>query len=96
MISGLRRHAEGLYPDVAAGAVLGRSRELPSGGRVATVRRDPATSAHTSIGPAACDAFERTFGRSSPARWPSHCVADGLNQIEVLLDKGCRGSTPAA
>jgi hypothetical protein len=49
------------------------------------VRLDPAASARTSIGPAAYHEYERVFGDRITARWPSHGVADGLDQIELML-----------
>jgi hypothetical protein len=57
-------------------------------GRADTVRLDPASGARTGIGPAAYGEFERVFGPRSTARWPGHRVTDGLDQLEVLLDKG--------
>jgi hypothetical protein len=81
-------HGEGLYSEAAAKAILARCWELPSGSRLDTVRLDPASAARTGIGPAAYGEFERVFGRSALAHWPQHRVADGLDQIEVLLDKG--------
>jgi len=49
------------------------------------VRLDPAASARTSIGPAAYNEYARVFGDRITARWPSHGVADGLGQIEIML-----------
>ena len=49
------------------------------------IRLDPAASARTSIGPAAYGEYERIFGSSRTARWPSHGVVDGLDQIELTL-----------
>ena len=59
---------------------------MPCGGRIDTVRLDPAATARTGIGVAAYGEFERVFGSRITARWPMHRVADGLDQIEVLLD----------
>ena len=81
-------HAEGLYSEAAAKAVWTRGVKLPSQGRLDTVRLDPASSARTGIGPAAYGEFERVFGQRATARWPSHRVIDGLDQLEVLLDRG--------
>ena len=64
-----------------------RGWDLPHGSRLDTVRSDPAASARTGIGPTAYGEFERVFGRAT-ARWPSHRVTDGLDQFEVLLDRG--------
>jgi Terminase large subunit, T4likevirus-type, N-terminal len=80
-------HAEGLYSEAAAKAIWRRGQGLCMG-RADTVRLDPASSARTGIGPAAYGEFERVFGRQSLARWPDHRVTDGLDQLEVLLDKG--------
>jgi len=82
-------HAEGLYSEAAAQAILSRGQELPCRGRCDTVRLDPASSARTGIGPTAYAEFERVFGPRSLARWPTHRVLDGLDQLEVLLDRGC-------
>jgi phage terminase large subunit-like protein len=82
-------HREGLFSEAAAKAVWARSGELPSLGRLDTVRLDPASTARTGIGPAAYGEFERVFGRSVLGRWPVHRVTDGLDQLETLLDSGC-------
>jgi phage terminase large subunit-like protein len=81
-------HGQGLYSEAAARAVLARGRELPCRGEWATVRLDPAADARTGIGPAAYGEFERVFGPRATARWPRHRVTDGLDQLEVLLDRG--------
>jgi Terminase large subunit, T4likevirus-type, N-terminal len=49
------------------------------------VRMDPAATAKTSIGPAAFNEYARVFGERITARWPTHGVADGLDQIELML-----------
>ena len=83
-------HVEGLYSEAAARAILAYGQTLPGcGGRPDVVRLDPAASARTGIGPTAYAEFERVFGSSLLARWPSHRVLDGLDQLEVLLDQGC-------
>ena len=82
-------HAEGLYSEAAARAIVAHGATLPGcGGRPDVVRLDPAASARTGIGPTAYSEFERVFGPML-SRWPSHRVADGLDQLEVLLDQGC-------
>jgi phage terminase large subunit-like protein len=81
-------HGEGLYSEAAARAIRARSAELPHRGEDSTVRLDPAASARTGIGPAAYGEFERVFGARTTAHWPQHRVADGLDQLELLLDKG--------
>lgn len=80
-------HAEGLYSEAAARAVLARGEALPCRGRLDTVRLDPASSARTGIGPTAYAEFERVFGPRALSRWPAHRVLDGLDQLEVLLDR---------
>jgi hypothetical protein len=81
-------HAEGLYSEAAAKAIEATGRGLPCQGQSDTVRLDPASSARTGIGPTALGEFERVFGPRVLARWPGHRVADGLDQLEVLLDRG--------
>jgi Terminase large subunit, T4likevirus-type, N-terminal len=81
-------HAEGLYSEAAARAIRARGFELPGGDQPATVRLDPASSARTGIGPTAYGEFQRVFGSRVLARWPAHRVTDGLDQLEVLLDRG--------
>ena len=49
------------------------------------VRLDPAASARSSLGPAAYNEYARVFGERFTARWPDHLVADGLDQIELML-----------
>jgi Terminase large subunit, T4likevirus-type, N-terminal len=83
-------HVEGVYSEAAARAIVAHGQTLPGcGGRPDLVRLDPAASARTGIGPTAYSEFERVFGSSILARWPSHRVLDGLDQLEVLLDQGC-------
>ena len=82
-------HAEGLYSEAAARRILARGQELPGRGRYDTVRLDPASSARTGIGPTAYAEFERVFGPQVLRRWPGHRVLDGLDQLEVLLDRQC-------
>ena len=52
------------------------------------VRVDPASSARSSLGPAAYSEYERVFGPRLLARWPQHLVLDGLDTLELLLDGG--------
>jgi hypothetical protein len=56
------------------------------------VRLDPASSAKTSIGPAAFNEYAHVFGERITERWPSHGVVDGLDQIELML--GGSGDEP--
>jgi hypothetical protein len=81
-------HAEGLYSEAAARAIWSHGRELPCLGRAETVRLDPAANARTGIGPTAYGEYERVFDPRTMARWPGHRVTDGLDQLEVLLDRG--------
>jgi hypothetical protein len=81
-------HAEGLYSEEAARAIRARGAELPCRGRADTVRLDPASTARTGIGPTAYAEFERVFDPRSLAPWPNHRACDGLDRIEVLLDRG--------
>ena len=82
-------HCEGSFSEAAARAILRRGRELAGGaGTPDLVRLDPASTARTGVGPAAYGEFARVFGESIVGRWPSHRVADGLDQLEVLLDRG--------
>ena len=81
-------HGEGLYSEASAQAIRSQAEELPCRGRLDTVRLDPASSARTGIGPAAYGEFERVFGARVLSRWPVHRVADGLDQLEVMLDRG--------
>jgi phage terminase large subunit-like protein len=83
-------HGEGFYSEAAAKAIRAHGDTLPgAGGFPDTVRLDPASSARSGLGPAAYGEFERVFGASVLGRWPQHRVADGLDQVEVLLDTGC-------
>ena len=82
-------HAEGLYSEAAARRIWARGQELPCRGRFDSVRLDPASAARTGIGPTAYAEFERVFGPRALGRWPTHRVLDGLDQLEVLLDRQC-------
>ena len=80
-------HAEGMYSEAAARAILEHGRDLPSGGRLDTVRLDPASTARSGVGPAAYAEFERVFGPRTLSRWPPHRVVEGLDLLDLLLDK---------
>jgi hypothetical protein len=80
--------AKGLNTEQNAAAIRQRSQELPCAGRLDVVRIDPAATARTGIGPAAYGEYERVFGSRVLARAPYHLVVDGLDQMEVLLDRG--------
>jgi hypothetical protein len=80
-------HAEGLYSEAAAKAIWQHGQELPSRGVLDTVRLDPAANARTGIGPTAAAEFRKVFGERSTDHWPAHRVADGLDQVALLLDK---------
>jgi len=82
-------HSEGRFSEANARAIQARSDELPSRGRLDTVRLDPAASARSGLGPTAYGEYERVFGARILNRWPPHRVADGLDQVEILLETGC-------
>lgn len=63
--------------------------ELPCRGRIDKVRLDPAAVARTGIGPAAYGEYEDVFGSRVTGKWASHQVVDGLDQIEIMLDREC-------
>jgi hypothetical protein len=99
----VRKDAEGNRPHVTvfgeyhaadvvsinnARAVKALADKLPCRGRIDMVRLDPASSARSSLGPAAYGEYEREFGSRLVARWPQHLVLDGLDTIELLLDAG--------
>jgi hypothetical protein len=65
-------------------AIYQRCRELSYAGPD-LVRLDPASSAKTAIGPTAFNEYARIFTERITARWPSHPVIDGLDQIAVML-----------
>ncbi len=82
-------HAEGKFSAENARDIKALSDGLATFGRLDAVRLDPAATARTGVGPAAYGEFERIFGSRVLARWPSHHVADGLDQLELLLETGC-------
>jgi len=55
------------------------------GGQIHKVRLDPAATQKTGVGPAARGEYEKVFGARRVEFWPIHRVADGLDQIEVLM-----------
>lgn len=77
----------GKYSAENAAAIRATGQQLPCSGRIDAVRIDPASTAQTSIGPAAYGEYERVFGRLL-GRSPHHKVTDGLDQIELLLETG--------
>jgi hypothetical protein len=82
-------HREGLFSEASAWEIVRHGQGLPNGcGTPDLVRLDPASGARTGIGPAAFGEFARVFGPRIVERWPVHRVVDGLDQIEVLLDRG--------
>ncbi len=82
-------HGEGLYSAAAAEAIRRHGLALCGGYPPDTVRLDPASGARTGVGPAAFGEFARVLGERVTSRWPTHRVADGLDQLDVLLDSGC-------
>jgi phage terminase large subunit-like protein len=77
-------YAEGSYSEANALAILARG-SARAGQDPDLVRLDPASSARTGVGPAAFAEYEKVFGRRALAYWPQHLVADGLDQVELLL-----------
>jgi hypothetical protein len=77
-------YAEGLYSEANALAIRDRGGRLCHG-LIDLVRLDPASTARTGVGPSAFGEYERAFGRRRVEFWPQHHVADGLDQIELLL-----------
>jgi hypothetical protein len=78
----------GSYSAKTAEAIRARSLELPSKGMVDVVRLDPASAAHTGIGIAAFNEYRTVFGDRVTSKWPSHRVVDGLDFMEMMLDRG--------
>lgn len=76
------------YSEENAREIKRQGQQLPHGGRLDHAYIDPASSQRTSIGPAAYGEYERIFGSSFLDRSPSHRVVEGLDQIELMLDKG--------
>jgi hypothetical protein len=81
-------HGEGLYSEANARAILQHGQALTGGGRPDVVRLDPASTARSGVGPVAYGEFAAVFGDRSCGRWPQHRVAEGLDQVELLLDHG--------
>ena len=79
---------QGLYSEANAKAILALAGELPCRGRVDKVRLDPAATARSGTGPVAYGEYERIFRPRVCDRWPTHRVRDGLDQLELLLEKG--------
>ena len=62
----------------------------PCKGQLRSVLLDPASSARTAAGPAARGEYERIFGSRYVDAWPSHRVADGLDQVEIMIGSATR------
>lgn len=77
-------YAEGNYSRANAEAIRDMGLAL-CGGRLDTVRLDPASGHRTGIGPVVSGEYERVFGRRLVGPWPLHPVTDGLDLIEILL-----------
>lgn len=75
------------FSEANARAIRARSGDLPCHGRLDTVVIDPASTARSSLGPAAYGEYERVFGRHL-SRAVGGLILDGLDQIELLLDLG--------
>ena len=88
--------ADGLRRLPRGGPVLGGGGQGDPGpgpratlsGRMGHGPAGPGLDARTGIGPTAYGEFERVFGPRSTGRWPRHRVTDGLDQLELLLDRG--------
>jgi Terminase large subunit, T4likevirus-type, N-terminal len=64
--------------------------ELPCQGRIDKVRLDPyGAGTRTGVGPSAYGEYEDVFGSRITSKWPGHHVVDGLDQIEIMLDREC-------
>jgi hypothetical protein len=81
-------HALDVVSQKNAQAIKRLADALPCRGRIDLVRVDPASTARSSLGPAAYSEYERVFGSRILARWPQHMVPDGLDTLELLLDGG--------
>jgi len=79
-------HALDVVSQRNANAIKALADLLPCRGRIDVVRLDPASTARSSLGPAAYGEYERVFGSRMVGRWPQHLVLDGLDTIELLLD----------
>ena len=74
------------YSGDASAAMMTRLAELAPQAQIQAVFIDPASSARTSIGPAAWTEYERTWGRLL-ASAPGGSVCDGLDVIVGLLER---------
>ena len=81
-------HAENLHSESAAWRIHDLGVHLPCCAEISTVRLDPYGVPSVGMGQTAYAEFEKVFGPSVVSRWPMHRVVDGLDQLEVLLDKG--------
>lgn len=77
---------EGSYSEANALAIQALSHTVCRG-QIDLVRLDPAATARTGVGPAALGEYQRVFGSRRVEFWPQHLVIDGLDQLELLLDK---------
>lgn len=80
--------AKGAFSEANAKAIKRHGETLPCAGRIDSAVIDPAADQNTSIGPNSYNEYERVFGSRILSRAPRHLVADGLDQLEVLLDRG--------
>jgi hypothetical protein len=81
-------HALDVFSQKNAQAIKRLGEGLPCRGKIDLVRVDPASTARSLIGPAAYSEYERVIGTRILARWPHHMVLDGLDTLELLLDRG--------
>lgn len=82
-------YSKGSYSAKTAMDIKAYADELPCRGQIDKVRLDPAAKARTGIGPAAYGEYEDVFGARIMSKWPSHGVVDGLDQMEIMLDREC-------
>jgi hypothetical protein len=76
------------YSGENAGSILRLFGEVCPGAKPHFVWMDPASNARTSIGPTAIAEYQNVFGDRSVAGSPGYNVADGLDSIEAMLDRG--------
>ena len=89
-------HAEGLYSEAAAKAIWSRGGKLPGLGRARHGAAGPGSVGADRHRPDGLRRVRAGLRPAALARWPSHRVTDGLDQLEVLLDRGSCCSTRGA
>lgn len=79
---------KGGFSEANAKAIKRHGEGLPCAGLIDAAYIDPAADHNTSLGPNAFNEYARIFGPKLLSRSPRHLVADGLDQMEVMLDRG--------